>query len=155
LVSANLGPQLAAVQIVHLNADFAAGRAPVRASDHDPVLLRVRPDGAAAAGGDLGFGQIAVEAVSAGGMRVAAGITDVTGEYRLWGLPVGALTLRFRAPPGVQITPPTLTWETAPGYQLAPMPQVHHQTALAAAALALLTPDLAMQPLALAQHAAR
>lgn len=155
LVSANLGPQLAAVQVVHLNADFADGYAPARASDHDPVLLRVRPDGAAAAGGDLGFGQIAVDAMSAGGMRVAASITDAGGEYRLWGLPVGGLTLRFTAPPGVHIAPRTVTWETAPGYQRAPLPQVHHETALAAAALALITPDLAVQTLALGRHTAR
>lgn len=151
LVSANLGPQVAAVQVLHLNADFAAGRSAVRGSDHDPILLRIRPSGAASAGGNLGFGQIAVEAFSAGGMRVAAGVTDAAGEYRLWSLPVDALTLRFRAPAGVQVTPATLTWQAAPGYQPAPSPQVHHRTARAAAALALVTPNLAVQPLAPAQ----
>lgn len=153
LLSANLGPQVAAVQVLHLNADFATGRGPVRGSDHDPILLRIRPGGAASAGGNLGFAQIAVEAISAGGVRVAESVSDAAGEYRLWGLPVDTLTLRFHAPPGVQVTPATLTWQAAPGYQPAPSPQVYHRTARAAAALALVTPNLAVQSLAPAQPA--
>lgn len=152
LLSENLGPQVAGVQVVHLHADFPAGGA-VPTSDHDPVVLRLRPGGAASTGGGLGFEGIAVEAVSPDGRQLAAAITDAMGEYRLWGLSPGVLALHFVAPPGVLLSPSSLTWEAAPGYHPAPGPQVHHLTAVAAAALAVLTPDLAMQASVTAQPA--
>lgn len=148
LITANLSSQIAGVQAVHLNADFPTDSGPVPGSDHDPVMLRLRPDGAAATGGDLGFGQIAVEALTADGARLAATVTNGAGDYRLWGLPAGPLSLRFSAPPGVILTPTVVLWEAAPGYHPAPIPQVHHQTALTAAFLAVVTPDLAAQSLA-------
>jgi hypothetical protein len=151
LLTADLAPQIAQVQIVHSHADFPelgpeANPIP-HASDHDPVLLRLRPAGAASAGDALGVAGVKVEAVDASGAVVALATTDAAGEYRLWSLPLGELTLRFTPPPGVTVTPAELPWRTAPGYQPAPSPRVRHQTALTAAFLALATPELAVRSL--------
>lgn len=154
LLSANLEQQVAGVTIMHLNADFPSGSGDVHGSDHDPVLLRLRPDGAATAGGNLSFANITVQAVSGAGVRMAATATDAMGEYRLWGLAPGALTLHFTAPPGVWLAPSTLVWEAASGYHPVPAPHVHHRTALAAAVLAVITPNLALRPLAQTHAAA-
>jgi hypothetical protein len=151
LLTADLAAQLAQVQILHIHADFPdmepeANPTP-HASDHDPVLLRLRPAGAAAAGAALGVAGIQVEALDATRTVVARATTDAAGEYRLWSLPIGELTLRFTPPPGVTVTPAELSWRTTPGYQLAPSPRVRHQTALTAAFLALATPELTARSL--------
>jgi hypothetical protein len=143
LITPDLGRQLAGVAIAHINADFPVTAATPRASDHDPVIVRLRPAGAVAAGGNLGFGGIQVTGVDAAGAPLATAVSDAAGDYRLWGLPPGALTLHFVPPPAVALRPAAVTWSALPGYQLAPAPQVHHQTALAAAVLAAATPELA------------
>jgi hypothetical protein len=145
LLTPNLGPQIAGVAIAHINAGFPVTPATPRASDHDPVVVRLRPAGAASAGGSLGFAGIRVTGLGAAGAPMASAVSDAAGEFRLWDLPPGALTLRFSPPPGLVLTPAEISWIAAPGYQLAPAPRAHHPTTLAAALLAFATPDLAGQ----------
>jgi hypothetical protein len=148
LVSAGLAQEVAAVEIAHVHADYpGTGPAPAL-SDHDPVLLRLRPGGAAIAGGNLQFAGIEVEARAADGRVLATGVTDAAGEYRLWGLPVGRVDLRYVASPAVIVEPTAQSEELVAGFQMLAAPRVHHRTALAAAALAVSTPDLAVRSIA-------
>lgn len=60
LVTTNLQPLLARIDPIHVNADYPAGdNAQVallqQSSDHDPVLLQIRPAGVGILGGNLGF----------------------------------------------------------------------------------------------------
>jgi hypothetical protein len=146
LVTPNLATEVALVQIVHLHAD-----APLAASDHDPVVVRVRPGGAAVVGGDLGWGGIHVTAGYGNGTVAAQAVTDAHGLYRLWGLPVGGILLKFDAPewivfdhsaqPGSQTTVGQTIDATA-GMMMLNAPRSRHMSAITGAWLALNTPWL-------------
>ncbi|HXF63565.1 MAG TPA: endonuclease/exonuclease/phosphatase family protein [Caldilineaceae bacterium] len=142
LVTPDLTPQIAEVRILHVHADFPEGGEAIPPTDHDPLLLRLRPHGGVTAGGALGIGGIQVDAIDASGAVAASAMTDPAGEYRLWDLPLAPLTLRFTSWPGVTLEPAEIAWTPTPGHQTAPAPQVRHQTAEAAALLAVITPDL-------------
>jgi hypothetical protein len=143
LVTPNLVPQLALVQILHLHADAATGETPLAHSDHDPVVLRVRPGGAAAIGGTLQWGQIGVSVRDDKGLVIAQATTDVRGHYRLWALPVGRVMLRFNAPSWILLEEPIQLVDAAGGLLMSSAPRVHHTTAVTGAWLALTTPWLA------------
>lgn len=153
LVTENLARQTAAVHVVHINADFAApdqslpgNPASLRSSDHDPILVRIRPGGATVLGGMLGAAGVAVSAQDVLGRVVATAVSDARGEYRLWGLTPGPLALRFTAPDGAILEPVALSLTAAPGFHLTRTPVVTYTAPIAALWLALLTPDLADWP---------
>lgn len=122
LVSPQLTGQTALVQIVHIHADVAG--AP---SDHDPVVLRLRPTGAAALGGTLRYPGIKVTAEDGAGAPLASTVTDSQGFFRLWGLPPGTVNVRFAAPPWITLSTASATVTVAPGYHpLVDIPQATH-----------------------------
>jgi len=120
LVSASMAPAVVEVNPVHINADFAAPLAPSadrlhHTSDHDPVLVRIRPGGGAWMGGNLRYAGVRVEAIDAAGHLHSAAVTDAMGEFRLWNLTPGALRLRMTAPPYVTLASAVLDIVVAPG----------------------------------------
>jgi hypothetical protein len=143
LLTPNLVPQVALVEILHIHADAAAGDSPLAHSDHDPVVLRLRPGGAATIRGTLGWGQIQVSASDRNGVVLAQTSSDANGEYRLWGLPPGTLTLQFDAPAWIMLAETTKTVEAAVGMNTTSMAQPRHTTAMTGAWVALNTPWLA------------
>lgn len=143
LVTPNLTPKLALVQILHLHADSATGDSPLVHSDHDPVVVRVRPNGAAAIGGNLHWAQINVSARDANGKVMAQATTDAHGDYRLWGITMGSVHPQYDAPEWIVLDEPGQTIGALTGLLIAPAPQVRHTTAISGAWLALATPWLA------------
>lgn len=148
LVTPNLATQLALVQILHLNADAPTGDSPLAHSDHDPVVLRLRPGGAAVLGGMLGWGEIEVRASDGNGALLAQATTDANGDFRLWGLPTGTVTLQFETPAWIVLDESTETVNAAAGLTTPELPRARHTTAITGAWLALNTPWLAdsLQP---------
>jgi hypothetical protein len=67
LITPNMAGQVALLKILHIHADAPAGESPLATSDHDPVVLRLRPEGAAAIGGALGWGEVTVRATNPAG----------------------------------------------------------------------------------------
>ncbi len=114
LLSPAAAADIAEVNLVHVNADFAAPKAPVagdvhHASDHDPALVRIRPGRAAWLGGNLGHPAIRVELVAGDGAVAAATVTDSLGDFRLWRLTPGEYQLTLTAPAYLQPTVATNT----------------------------------------------
>ncbi|MCC6454141.1 MAG: hypothetical protein IT328_04310 [Caldilineaceae bacterium] len=142
LVTPNLAAQLALVQILHLHADAATGESPLAHSDHDPVVLRVRPGGAASIGGTLAWGEISVSVRDDDGLVMAHATTDARGDYRLWGLPEGMVMLQFDAPAWILLEEPIQLVDAGVGLRLASAPRVRHATAVTGAWVALSTPWL-------------
>ncbi len=156
LVTPNLAPLIARVDPVHVNADYPAGdNAQVallqQSSDHDPVLLQLRPTGVGVLGGNLGFPNIRLvlrqwagdeasvsgefvvgesdSCVDAGAEsdfpEVASTMTDASGDFRFWALTPGQYYLCIDAPAHFsQSTQPGIL-SIEPGYQtlfVQPMP---------------------------------
>jgi hypothetical protein len=149
LVTPNLAAQLALVQILHIHADTPTGGAPLAHSDHDPVVLRVRPTGTASLGGTLQWAEIAVRATNSEGDLLAQSVTDAQGEFRLWGLPPGEVTLEVSAPAWILLGKPsehyTQSVQIGVGMNTPVLPQPRHVTAMSGAWLALHTPWLAQE----------
>jgi hypothetical protein len=151
LITPNLAAQVALLKILHIHADAPAGETPLARSDHDPVVLRLRPQGVAAIGGAFGWGQVTVRATTPAGNVTAESMTDGRGDFLLWGLPPGPTTLHWDVPAWIVLDAPgqTITQtvsqnvETLPGYMTPTLPQARHQTAIVGAWLALNTPWLA------------
>ena len=143
LVTPNLITQLSLVEIRHLQADTPTGDSPLAQSDHDPIVLRIRPGGAAMVGGMLHWGQIAVSASDGSNALIAQSITDAAGEYRLWGLATGRITLQFTAPEWVVLDAPQQTLDIDAGMVTPTGPNARHATAITGAWVALNTPWLA------------
>ncbi len=103
LVSPALAADAGQVEIVHVNADFAAPQSPTatdvtHASDHDPVLVRIWPGGAGWLAGSVRYPGVLAELLDAGGERVAAAHSDARGDFRLWNLAPGDYRLHLSAP---------------------------------------------------------
>jgi hypothetical protein len=147
LVTPNLMEQLALVQILHIHADAPAGETHLAHSDHDPVVVRVRPGGVATIGGSVGWGELAVTAHEQGGTVVAQATSYASGDFRLWGMPVGNVTLQWAAPAWIVLDAPefeaTAPIETQAGMMMLELPPARHTTAISGAWVALQTPWLA------------
>jgi hypothetical protein len=108
LVSEVLAPWITEVNLAHINSEYAprtGEHSLLHSSDHDPVLLRLRPAG----GGflSLATGVPGVTVQSEAGDRVA--VSDEFGEVRLWNLPPGVMALRLSGPALGPADPQTLT----------------------------------------------
>lgn len=145
LVTPNMAPQLALVQILHLHSGSAAGDSPLAQSDHDPVVLRFRPSGAASLGGTLAWGGITISAHDDSGALLAQTVTEANGDFRLWGLPPERITLQWEAPEWVVVDVPSkpFTVDAAVGMKMIAMPRARHTSTMAGAWIALQTPWLA------------
>ena len=142
LVSPNLVSQLALVELLHLQADRAAGTSPLAQGDHDPVVLRVRPGGVAAIGGTAQWAQIGLRVLDSQGTLLGETTTQARGDFRVWGLEEGTVTLEFAPPAWIVVDDPTLTVEVVGGMVTPALPPMRHATATTGAWLALQTPWL-------------
>lgn len=110
LVTPGLEPLIARVDPIHLNADYPSGDNQVvsllqRSSDHDPVILHIRPDGAGIVGGNLHFPGIHLSLTPADNTTeietqsqrkpVAEATTDANGDFRFWALSPGDYDLHI------------------------------------------------------------
>lgn len=142
LVTPALATLVTLVDPIHSNADFPAGsqqqlQTLAHASDHDPVQVVLRPEGAAILGGSLRYAEIHVKLLDQNGGVVTQTTTDANGDFRLWQLPIGAYTLTFTLPPAVTMVPQTMPIDLVRGYQRLPMPALAHRTVTIGVALAL------------------
>lgn len=163
LVTPNLTDQLAGVRVIHTQADRAVSLDPagLRVSDHDPLYVRLRPDGAAALASNVGLGDVVarVQSTDAQTNQPIQSVSDVTGEVRLWGMQPGPITLVLSPPTYAQFRPIppehapsdyimvdpaadrtgalTIALDIAPGVQYVDLPQASHRAPFAGASLAL------------------
>jgi hypothetical protein len=149
LVTPNLASQLALVQILHIHANQPTGDSPLAHSDHDPVVLRVRPEGIAALGGTLQWAEITVRVTNGEDELLAQSVTDAQGEFRLWGLPPGEATLEVSTPAWILLGEVsalyTHTVQIEAGMATPTLPTLRHMSAISGAWLALQTPWLAQE----------
>ncbi|MCE7982865.1 MAG: hypothetical protein DYG89_16910 [Caldilinea sp. CFX5] len=148
LVTPALAALVTLVDPIHSNADFPAGgqtqlQTLAHASDHDPVQVVLRPEGAAILGGSLRYADIHVQLVDQNGGVVTQTTTDANGDFRLWQLPIGAYTLNLTPPPAVTMEPQTMPIELGRGYQRLPTPALAQRTVTIGVALALSAAHLA------------
>jgi len=108
LYSQGMQNEFAGIDPLHINADFPAYAEmdPTKiyhASDHDPVVLTLRPDGAGWIGGDVQIAGVGVELVDESGAVAAQAVSDALGEFRLWGIGPGRYRLVYAPPEGATI----------------------------------------------------
>lgn len=147
LVTPALAALVTLVDPIHSNADFPAGsqhqlQTLAHASDHDPVQVVLRPQGAAILGGSLRYADIRVKLIDQHGGVVTQTTTDANGDFRLWQLPIGAYTLTFTPPPAVTMEPQTMPIDLGRGYQRLSTPALAHRTVTIGVALALTASEL-------------
>lgn len=145
LITPILATQVSEVNILHINADFAYPKQVdvsqvFHASDHDPVLLRLRPGGAATLGGTLRYPGIRLVLRTATGETAGVQTSDDAGEFRFWQLKPGQYTLQLEPPAFIKIAPMSATITLQPGDNRLPAYTVQH------AGLALLQAALAAAP---------
>ncbi len=137
LVTPGLTPQIALVDPVRINANYAAGAADqvanlARSSDHDPVAIKIRPGGAAMLGGNLGHPGITLHISPPAQLPLHSTITDAQGEFRFWDLPPGDYHLTILAPPELAPSSVQATFvqstTLAAGYHHWDAPKFTHQT---------------------------
>ena len=143
LVSPALAAHVGQVEIVHLNADFAASQSPTadaitHASDHDPLLTRIWPDGAGWLAGNARYSGVQADLLDADGARVATAHTDARGDFRLWNLAPGSYRLRLSAPPHLSLPIADVAITVVSGENRF-MAVVHHFVSQAGAELAAWT----------------
>jgi hypothetical protein len=156
LVTPNLLPMLAQVEIIHINADFAQPAqvdrtSAFRISDHDPVQIRLRPGGAAMVGGNVSFPGVELILMDSAGQVVAKTASDALGDFRLWNLLPGQAFLRVHAPDYVSYPLQEMTLSLQTGYNTVAIPTPVHPSAELGVALALLSPYL-VEPAGLSSH---
>ena len=103
LIAPDMVQFVSGVDALHINADFAMCEtatqgAPCQSSDHDPLVIRLRPSGTATLGGNLGYAGVEIELVHAGAEARFTTVTGADGEFRLWELPVGAAEVQAKLP---------------------------------------------------------
>ena len=110
LVTAGMMPHFSGMDIVHINADFPIAQRPAQmtifgSSDHDPLVLTVRPGGGGWVAGNAQIPNMPVELVNEAGAVVARTQSDALGEFRIFDLRPGAYRLRFAPPAHVTLSP--------------------------------------------------
>jgi len=152
LLTPNMVQFLSGVDAVHSSADFASGGAGLheagrQVSDHDPVVVRLRPEGAAAVAGNARFGGIVVGLAAAGGPVRLAAVTDRRGDFRIWDTGLGAATLHFLLPAWIELEAPAIVLDLSAGVATAGTAGAHHRSAIRTAHAAAYVPSvIAAQP---------
>jgi len=155
MATPSLLPDLAGIWPIHINADFAYPaitdpNSVHHSSDHDPVVMRVQPQGIANFGGQLGFEEIQINLwpadASTTDVPIAQTTTDDLGEYRFWDLAPGPYQISYKLPDHLtlvsELTQAQLSITLEPGFtELAPI-QVEHATIQSALSAALVGPYL-------------
>ncbi len=134
LITPGVQPAFARVDPVHVNVDFPAGREEdttvlERSSDHDPVVMVLRPGGAGWIGGNVVVPGVEVTARDAADTPIARAVSDAQGEFRLWDLPPGTYRLTYRTPEGVEVVDPERLVQVVAGAGVYYRPQVRHPAA--------------------------
>ena len=120
LLTAGMMPHFGGVDIVHINADFpiAQQAEPTTlfgSSDHDPLMLTVRPGGGGWIAGNVQIPNLAVELVNDTGAVVARTHSDGLGDFRFFDLSPAGYTLRFTLPAHVTLAASELWVQVDPG----------------------------------------
>ena len=113
LLTPGLTPDFGGMDIAHINADFPIAQpggtegvpgdsAVYGSSDHDPLVLTVRPGGGAWIAGSAQIPNTPIELADSAGTVVARTESDALGEFRFFDLRPGAYSLHFALP--VQVT---------------------------------------------------
>ncbi len=128
---------IAEARPIHINADFAYpleldSSTVIHSSDHDPVLVRVRPGRAAWMGGSLATPGILVALQDGDGREIGAVETDDYGEFRFWNLTPDVYRVKLSAPSGVLLSPQELTVDVSIGANQLPPVAVRHRAAVSA-----------------------
>ena len=134
LYSRGMQAAFAGTDPLHINADFPvyAEMEPTtvyHASDHDPVVLTLRPDGAGWVGGDVLLAGVGVELMDEGGALVTQTVSDALGEFRLWGIVPGRYGLRYVSPEGTTVESSDALFDVPPGSGLYFRPPVSQRVA--------------------------
>lgn len=153
LYSQGMQAAFAGVDPLHINADFPfyAEMDPTtvyHASDHDPVVLTLRPDGAGWVGGDVLIAGVGVELLDEDGVVIAQTVSDALGEFRLWGIVPGRYGLHYIPGEGTTVESSDALFDVPAGSGLYFRPRVSQrvadlgaQVAVAGAVLALANED--------------
>ena len=132
LMTPALASHLAEVRPLRINADFAYPAAinPTvhHSSDHDPVLVRIRPDSAAWLDGDLHYPGIGVELLDGADAPMATAVTDANGEFRVWNLTPGPVRVKLTAGDGVELAADDFVLELDAGRNVLPPQEIVHAT---------------------------
>ncbi len=116
LLTPGMMPDFGGMDIAHINADFpitqpggiegVPGLSPAfGSSDHDPLVLTVRPGGGAWIAGNAQIPNTLVELADSSGTVIARTQSDALGEFRFFDLRPGAYSLRFALPAHVTLLP--------------------------------------------------
>lgn len=148
LISSNLGPMLASMDIIHTNVDFpypahvdfTSAR---HSSDHEFLQIRLRPGGAAMLGGNLRHPGLQVTLMDPARQPLSATLTDALGDFRMWNLRPGSATLKITAVDFVALPDQEMTLTLEPGYNQIKTPTMQHQSAALGAATAWVSDTLA------------
>ena len=141
LIPPNMVQLLSGAGALHVNSDLAmraAGNAGPggQVSDHDLLMIRLRPDGAAAVSGDLGFPGIRVELEHVESGLSTETHTGVDGAFRLWGIEPGEVRIWFDSPGWLTVAEASMTTTLPAGVTVIESPQVRLASAGQAAASA-------------------
>lgn len=133
LVSENLRQQISEVNVLHNNANFAYPEAVdlsnvIHASDHDPIFLRLRPDGAATLGGNLRFPGVDVAVIDESNQLVSLQQSDDRGDVQFWNLRAGKYTVRYQVPAHLRTDQSELTLELSTGNHPLPLIEIEHES---------------------------
>ena len=122
LLTPGMMPDFGGFDIAHINADFpitppgdaesALASSPVYgSSDHDPLVLTVRPGGGAWIAGSAQIPNTPVELTNSAGSVIARTETDALGEFRFFDLRPGAYSLHFALPAHITLRTSTFASE--------------------------------------------
>lgn len=152
LLTPNMVQFLSGVDAVHSSADFASGGADLheagrQVSDHDPVAVRIRPEGAAAIAGNARFGGVVIGLATAVGPVRLAAVTDRRGDFRIWDVGPGAAALHYLPPAWIELEAPAIVLDLSSGVATARTANARHRSAIQAAHAAAYAPSvIAAQP---------
>ena len=138
LIAPSLVPMLAEVDPVHINADYpypltTDSQSVHHSSDHDPVVMRIRPTGASWLSAELLFSGIEVQLFDTQGELVASTISDEYGTVQLWDLMPGEYSIRYTAPDYYEISSKDNIIELSAGpNELSPPPITHRSVQIGA-----------------------
>ncbi len=110
-------PDFGGMDIAHINADFPIAQpsgtegvpgdpAVYGSSDHDPLVLTLRPGGGAWIAGSAQIPNTPIELADSAGTVVARTESDAAGEFRFFDLRPGAYSLHFALPEQVTLLTP-------------------------------------------------
>ena len=132
LLTPGMLPDFGGMDIAHINADFPiaqpgstegvpGGSAVYGSSDHDPLVLTVRPGGGAWIAGSAQIPNTPIELADSAGTVIARTESDALGEFRFFDLRPGAYSLHFALPAHVTLLPPA---RNPDGFSAAVLPVV-------------------------------